>query len=263
MRFPGKASPAGSQRSERPEHTPAADPLPPQGRRLWVITLSAALTTALLGWVIGESGVLAVRPLVGQYTVMGQKIQGPTPETRRVADTRTGALVYGAFGLLLGSALGLVGRPSALRPMPALAAGAVGAVLGGVAGALPSLTVLPAYFGWIGDSLGDLLPSLAMHSLIWTPLGGAAGLSFALGRRDRSGIARAFLGGAAGALLGTAVYEVLGAAALSLSGTVNPIATTRPARLLTFLLLAIPTAAGVLLAGQPLRRHDPAADAGR
>ncbi len=225
--------------------------------------LSAAVSAALMAWVIGESGVLAVQPSVGQYTVMGQKIQGPTPETRRAADIRTAALVYGVFGLFLGSAIGLAGRHSVSGPLTAVAAAAIGAVFGAVAGALPSLTALPVYFGWIGDSLGDLLPSLAMHSLIWTPLGAAAGLSFALARRDPRGIARAVLGGAAGALLGTAVYELLGAVALSLSGTVNPIAKDWPARLLTFLLLAIPAASGVLLAGQPLRRHTPAVDAGR
>ncbi len=267
MRFPGKASLAGSQRSAPPEHIPAersaGDPPPARGRRLWVIMLSAAVSAALLGWVIAESGVLAVQPSVDQYNVMGQKIQGPTPQTRRTADVRTAALVYGVFGLLLGSAIALAGRPSAPRPMPALTAAAVGAVFGGVAGALPSLTALPVYFGWVGDSLGNLLPSLAMHALIWTPLGAAAGLSFALGRRDRSEVALTVLGGAAGAVLGTAVYELLGAAVLSLSGTVNPIATTRPARLLTFLLLAIPTATGVLLAGQPLPRHKSAADAGK
>jgi len=182
--------------------------------------------------------------------MMGTQITGPTQETRRVAITQTAALVYGAFGGLLGLGLGLTGGLTSGRTGSVKLAAVIGAAGGLAAGALAALAVLPPYLNWAGDSLGDPVPSLAMHCGLWVPLGAVAGLAFGAGYRGVRRAGSFALGGAIGTAVGTVVYDILGAAALPLSETSDPIAGTWPARLLTFLLLALSIGVGVKSAGR-------------
>lgn len=220
--------------------------------------VAAAVAAAGIAWGLGEAGALTVKPAITLYMVMGATVLGPNGATRQAAEIRTSALTYGVFGALLGLGLGLAGGWSSGRGGRIGAASAGGAVAGGAAGAAASLAVLPLYFRWAGDRLGDPFLSLAMHAGLWAPLGAAAGLAFGLGlgRGGARGLAAAALGGLTGALLGTVAYDLLGAFNFPMAETVNPVAESRPARLATFLTLALFTAAGVLLG---TRRAAPAA----
>lgn len=238
------AADAGARPEMAP--TPGAGGGVVRGAAVW----AAAFGVALASWLLCESGLLQIQPGNSRYNMMGTDITGPTQETRRVAIAQTAALVYGAFGGLLGLGLGLAGGVTAGRTGSVKLAAAIGAAGGFAAGALAALAVLPPYLNWAGDSLGDPLPSLAMHCGLWVPLGAVVGLALGVGRCGFRRAAVFALGGALGAVVGTAIYEILGAVAFPLSETSDPVAGTWPARLLTFLLLAPAMALGATTAGR-------------
>ena len=219
--------------------------------RPWVLGFFIAIAMALLAWIGGELGYFTAKPGMSTYKMMGATITGETSETRFLAEVRTSALTYGAFGALLGLGLGLTGGFSTGRLKSTAVAAILGLLIGGASGVIASSLVLPAYNRWSIDVRGEPLPSLAMHCGLWLPLAAAAGLAYGLGRGGWR-YAGATLGGMAGGLLGTVIYEVLGALALPLDGTSDPVSATWLARLITFLCLALGCSVGAILASPRL-----------
>jgi hypothetical protein len=213
------------------------------------VALLLALIAALAAWATGESGSLRFTPATAQVNIMGTIGRSTTAETRQLALVRSAALAHGVFGALLGLVLGLTGGLAGHRPRGLILPALAGLFFGGGAGALSALVVLPLYFRWIGESAGEILPSLLTHCALWVGFGITAGLAWGLGTADRPGVVRAALAGALGVILGAVLFELLGAVALPTSGTSDPIPGTATARLVADALVAVSAAAGAAFAG--------------
>lgn len=217
------------------------------GSLFGLVVFLASFLAAMGAWLVGESGLLEVKPAIGEYEMMGQVIKDATFETRQAAAIQTSVRVYGIFGAVLGLLLGVVGGLSMSRPRSAIVGGVSGAIAGGLAGAVCSLVVLPLFYRFVGDRAGELIAAMLMHWGMWIAIGAAAGLALGLGRGDRSRrLARDLLGGALGAILGVVIYELVGAFAFPLADTVAPIASTWGGRLVAYVSLALAIASGLL-----------------
>lgn len=219
---------------------------PVAGARLWSLSLLAALSAGLGAWLAGESGVLRASPAAVRVQVVGGEMVGATPQGRARASLQTDSAALGVFGGLLGAGLGLAGGRARRPGLWAWRAAAVGLIVGGLAGAAAPWVVIP--LSSRNEDLGgaDLGRSILVHAALWVASGGAAGLALGLGTGDRSRrrAGEAAIGGALGAFAGVVVYDLVGGLAFPLSGSGRPIATTSPARLLAFLLVALGTSAG-------------------
>jgi hypothetical protein len=220
---------------------PAGEAVGPKYRagersRLWLGAVLTAVVAAVGAWLLGESGLMSVAPVKVAVPTAGVIIMAPTTATTRAANVQTAARQFGAFGALLGLLLGLMGGWSRGGARPAVVAAFVGLFAGGMTGAVAPLIVVRAYFRWFGDGTDELIPSMLLHTGLWTAFGAAAGLALAIGSGDRRQLAWAALGGATGAVLGAVLYDLLGAVVFPLDQTGEPLAATRRARLLEFLL---------------------------
>ena len=109
-----------------------------------------------------------------------------------VSRDRSAAVSYGGLGMILGLTLGVAGGLARRSPGAAIAAGIVGMVVGGAAGAGMTTVLLPIYHATRAafpdaDQNNDLALALETHGGIWLAVGAAAGLAprHRLGRRRR------------------------------------------------------------------------------
>jgi hypothetical protein len=212
----------------------------------WVVALGG-LVAGLAAFGIGE----ATSELIPPETVL-RRVQGGTAttlsrSTPRVV-TRNGARTSGILGACLGGCLGIAGGVAGRSARAAMIWGSVGAVLGLTLGVGLSFAVYPLYF-WAGTrySLDEMIGSIALHSLIWAPLGAAAGLAFALGFGERRLVGRTLAAGLMGALLGAVALDLIGALLFPMVRTADPVAETWSVRLTARLLVSLTTALFVIL----------------
>jgi hypothetical protein len=218
-----------------------------------------AASAGVISWGIEEVGLRAWDP-IGRIprgnasqpaftAMMRQKIQEAT--------TRTAMLSYGALGGLLGLGLGLCGGRLRGSWPRGVAAGALGLVVGGAAGAALSGELVPRYYAAIAADRArfedDLTFPLLIHLGMWASAGVAAGLAVGVGMGSWGRGALAVLGGLLGAALGTALYEFVSALAFPMAETNLPISKERGARLLAHLAVAVVAAAGAWGAAQSLK----------
>jgi hypothetical protein len=149
-------------------------------------------------------------------------------------------------------------------PGAAIAAGVVGALLGGAAGAGMTSVLLPIYHATRAsfpdaDQNNDLALALETHGGIWLAVGAAAGLALGIGLGGGARMARALIGGILGAVVGAAIYEFGGAVLFPVAETFRPMAKAVMPRLLAHLAVALCVAAGALLVADhlALRRTTP------
>jgi hypothetical protein len=212
-----------------------------------MLTLSLALASAFLTWILGEMGLLTVQAAKVSYSMMGTPAVGATGETRAVAEIRTAALTYGTLGGLLGLALGLSGVASAGRLRATRIAPIVGLAAGIAAGSLASLVFLPLYNRWVFDNLEEMFRSLVLHCGLWGPLSATAGLAFGLGAGGWKSARRTTWTSLACVIFFVVCYELIGAFALPLGETSDPVPGTWYARLFADVGVACFTAFGALL----------------
>ncbi len=218
----------------------------PLGRVRWLIVLGG-LVAGLVAFGIGEATSQLIPPDTVEMNVMGGRSTVLSRSTPRVV-TRSGALAFGILGACLGGCLGIAGGLARRSASAAMIWGSVGSVLGLTLGAGLSFALFPSYF-WARDnySLDELIASIALHGLIWAPLGGAAGLALALGLGERQLCGRALAAGLMGALLGAVAYDLIGALLFPLARTADPVAATALNRLVSRLMVSLATALFVSL----------------
>jgi hypothetical protein len=218
-------------------------------RTLWP-ALTAALLAGGAAWWVGERTYNHFQP--SEEAASNPYIFAALNREMKVVNARNGAMTFGALGGLLGLALGLAGGLTRRSRAGAVLGGLVGLVLGATAGALPSFGIMPWHWEHHTDDPSSInlgIP-LMIHAGLWTAIGAAAGLAYALGRgRVRPlPLLAAIFGGLVGAAFGTAIYEVVGAVAFPLSRTSDPFSETTATRLLARLCVAAFVALGLALA---------------
>ena len=252
MSLPGPDAASGSfpMRDARQQIPLAARAAPTAGLGLarWLVVFGGLLA-GLVAFGVGEKirWVIPPKLILQSVPMLREKQMLPTRETVRVAVVQNAGLTFGVLGICLGGFLGLAGG-LAHRPDSATArGGGLGAVLGLALGAGLPFALFPMSFR-ASDVYPDhdLLISLAMHGLVWAPLGAAAGLAFAVGL-GRWRLGQALAAGLIGAFLGTAAFELIGAAFFTLANTQEPISDTPSTRLMARLLVTLGTAGFVAL----------------
>ena len=231
----------------------------PLGRVRWLAALGG-LVAGLVAFGTGEATSQLIPPETVHLNVMGSRSTILSRSTPRVV-TRSGALASGILGACLGGCLGMAGGLARRSASAAMIWGSVGSVLGLTLGAGLSFALFPS-FCWARDNyqLHELIASIALHGLIWVPLGAAAGLALALGLGKRQLCGRALAAGLTGALLGAVAYDLIGALLFPLARTADPLAETSLNRLISRLLVSLATAFLVSLSLSEPRSGRPAPD---
>jgi hypothetical protein len=266
---PDDANPAIPPPTSPPSERPAPPALPVNratgGRanaREWLITLGAALIAGVASGLIGERTYDRFQPpaSVAEATdALSLNLTALNAETAK-ANGRNGALVFGTLGGLLGLGLGMAGGLSRRSVQGAVTGALLGLLLGAVAGALPSFVMMP--WQWHhrqdnADSDSVMLPIL-LHGGLWGVLGAAAGLAFGLGRWGLKPVrlVQGAVGGLVGAVLGAVVHDAIGFAVFPLERTDEAFASSRGARLMAHLCVAVCVAAGAVLVAGANRRPE-------
>ena len=128
--------------------------------------------------------------------------------TRKIADSKNAAIVYGALGGCLGVALGLLGTYLRAQPRHAKITATAGFLLGIAAGAIPSFALVPYYFDNFNPRSTIALPFL-VHFGLWAGIGAAAGLALSIGMGRWRDLGRGFIGGMGGVFAGTLLYHLI------------------------------------------------------
>jgi hypothetical protein len=226
-----------------------------------LLVLAAGLLAGLAGFGIGEAAPKLFRPsLEFSPELMRDRNRIPieTDRRARVAGDQSAALAYSGLGMVLGLALGAAGGLARRSPRAAIAAGVVGLVLGGTAGAGMSRILLPLFHASRTafseeDHNNDLALALRTHGGIWLAVGAAAGLALGIGLGGGGArMARALIGGIMGAGIAAVIYEFGGAILFPVAETFRPMAMEMIPRLLAHLAVALCVAAGALLVADHL-----------
>jgi hypothetical protein len=208
--------------------------------RTWAWVLAAGLAAGVIAWAIGEA------TLVPEASYENKKEH--IHVALSVAGIRNGTISFAALGAVTGLALGLAGGLIGRSNLRALAAGAIGLVLGGGGAAALSWVILPVYYEH--STSGELTYSMLVHCGVWAAVGAAAGLAWGIGLGGWREALRSLLGGACAALLASVIYEFAGGILFPRALTDRPISLTAETRLLARLIVTVMVAAGVVLAAR-------------
>jgi hypothetical protein len=228
------ASRAEHEAEERPAETAAGIDRAPgagPGRAAILKTLIAGILLALVGaWI---SSTVADRLRGIENVEHGAKYRGTRLSIETA--TRNAAVANGLLGAILSLSLGVTagglrGRFSIAR---ALAAGVAGIALGALLGAGSSYVLTPLYFQRLETA--DITLTILIHMGIWTAVGAAAGIAFAVGAAAPKRAALAAL-----------VFDV-GGAFFPLAHTERPLAEEGPTRLAAAVLQSLFIVVGVIV----------------
>lgn len=218
------------------------------GRRILLVIGATGILAGILAFGLGEWTSAFFPVEQAGVPLGGGTVMRPTMETIARADMKNSALTFGVTGGILGLTLGVAGGLVSRSTASAARGGLVGLFLGAVLGvSLPLGLIEPFHRFQVDRNSDDLLVPVALHEILWAPLGAVGGLAFGVGRARAGVILRATLGGLLGAVLGTIAYDVIGATLAPLAETSEAISRTWPTRLLARLLLAVGTAGGIAL----------------
>jgi hypothetical protein len=207
----------------------------------------SGIIAGLAAFVIGEATSELIPPDTVKFDFFGAARAQITRDTARVV-TRMAALAFGVLGVCLGGCLGIAGGLARRSASGCVSGGLFGAVLGGILGAGGALALLPFSMEMrVQHPNNDLIIGILLHSIIWGPLGAAAGLAFAIGLGQPRLIGRALVAGFAGAVVGAVAYDLIASFAFPLAKTDSAISLTWTSRLLARLTVCALTAAVVAL----------------
>ena len=245
-------------REELPEREPdgsnAAGSTPSSGivpsvrarsRRLLVALPAAALAAALVAGAIGETPLCRVAPETSKMVLMGRELDTDsiTPEAAMEAELQTAIHSLGVFGALLGLSMGLASGIACRSNKAGIIVGVVGLLLGLYFGAASPLAAIPVHAALRTPGSQDLLPSMAMHVLLWAPLASASGFAAGLGRRlAAADLVTSTIAGAIGGAIGAIVFEIVGTIAFPLAGIDKPISNEPLTRFAAYIIVAMTTA---------------------
>ena len=225
------------------------------GRALVVAALAAGVVAGFVSWQVGERAYRAFLPQIVRppnYDQMGTYEKRDFDaeaelDARPAAELKNAAVAFGALGAALGAALGLAAGLSRRAFPSALASGAAGLVVGGVAGVAGAAAFVPVFFRFYDPESGMML-SLGVHCGLWAITGAGAGLALGMGLAHRRLVPRAVIGGLFGGLAGAVMFELINAVAFPLVRVEETIPADRYARLAAHLCVAIGVAAFAAIA---------------
>jgi hypothetical protein len=220
-------------------------------RAPWLLGL-AGILAGLAAFGIGEATYKVIRARLEEVPTPAGMVMAVGPRSQAVADVQNAALTYAVLGGCLGLFLGVAGGLVRRSGIAATAAGLLGVLLGAGPPAGVTFKTLKAFSdARVNVPDYDIPLSMLMHGLIWGLAGGAAGLAFAVGMGSWRRLAPGVLAGFLGAVLGTVAFELIGIVFFPLAETGEPLSTTWTSRLAARLLVALATAAGVILSLPP------------
>lgn len=243
--YPTDAHPSG-QTGSPAEPVPTNPPrLLRLGVTLVVVATAAALFTALLG----ESGVVAVKPEQVWLVTMGNRHPATTAATVEAAGVTNVARVQALLGLSLGLAIGTSVTLAFHTTRRLVHAAMTGLCAGAVVGFGAARVAVPLFYRYRTSLDLDLLPSILLHGGLAASIGLTTGLAAAIGAsfRGRRLVETLFVTSAV-AFLGGALYDVLGAAFFANDETGEPVSLTYVTRLLSCLIVSICIALGTTVA---------------
>jgi hypothetical protein len=207
--------------------------------------IAAALVAAFLAWAIGEQTHELYRPSA-KAQQSAREFTALNRETR-IADQKNTAIVYGAFGAVLGLFSGAAGG-ALRRSIPGGASSALaGLLLGGIGGALAGYAIFPIFARFYSDETQSLLLSFLARGAICAVIGIAAGAAFGWGWRGPVGMSRSLFGGLAGSVCGAIAFEAVNAVLFSADRNDAIIPSSMQARLLACVFVSVGAAIGTVL----------------
>jgi len=222
--------------------------------RVWLCAICAGVLAAVIGWVAGERASRSFhwegRVQVGQGNGGNQPQRAAAEllrELRYQAEAKNTSLAMGILGAVIGLMLGSGGGLSRSSPRAAAVSGLTGFLLGGAAGAVAPLLLVPMFYWSAGRPPNPVFPLLIQTSM-YALVGGVGGMAFGLGLCGPGGAAKGLLGGTMGAILGAIIYNVFHTIAFPLEWDLSPMPGKGMSRLLAHLCVAITTTACVVLA---------------
>jgi hypothetical protein len=224
-------------------------PQPRGAARIMMLIFGLAILAGTCAWIVGEFALDHYKPSE-KAASQAYAFAALNSEIAQ-ANALNGAIAFGVLGAVLGIAMGVGGGLTARSARGAVLGAVIGLVLGAAAGALPSFWIMPWQWKHRHDdpATTDILMPLLVHLGLWSTVGLAAGLAFALGAGGFRPLRllEAGLAGLAGAMLGTFVFEMLGATLFPLSWTLEPFSITPETRLLARLCVAGFVALGAIV----------------
>ena len=233
--------------------TEAAATYGPPAIRLWGLALAVALAAGFAAYLAGEANHGRFHDTFSDLDkeTLSNKARANVAivKLRTKVMAQRGAIYYGALGGLLGLGLGLAGGLARGSTGTAVAAGLIGLVLAGAAGAVAGLRT-PAISERLYAQLSEaemssnVVNGLMLHAAIFLPIGLAAGLALgaACGGSERA--LCGLIGGLIGAALATALYEFVGLSFFHDAEPSLPLPGTAGMRLFALLAVAAGTALG-------------------
>jgi hypothetical protein len=214
----------------------------------------AGIAAGLASWLAGEFAKEIYQPRMVEVGFgMGVTLTMATAATQNQADFQNATLVFTLAGGIIGLALGLAGGVAGRSVARGLVVGLVALVVGGLVGGVASLALVPLFFRHYVPDPSDLLSPILIHSGIWSAIGAAAGMGFAIGMGRARRIPAAVGGACLGAILATVVFHLVSDVLFPDSGSSRAIAGSALVRLLAILAPTVMVAAGA--ARGALGRH--------
>jgi hypothetical protein len=202
-----------------------------------LVTLIAGLAAGFFSWRCGEMATSAFKPQLFRVQIGLQTFIQPTLASENAAEFKNAVVAYMILGALTGLAMGIAGGLTAQLPSRGLITGLGGAVVVAAIAAAASYGLLPLFYRRHVPDPNDWWSPLVIHGGIWTAVGAASGLFFAIGRRSIAYAPRVIFGASVGAVLATFLFQALAAQFLLNAGADEPNARTSSARLLARLLV--------------------------
>ena len=209
--------------------------------------------TLVVGVFIAMAGAWIASTLADHYRILekveqGQRVRGLYGGTRLVIGNavQNAAVAYGLLGAILSLGLAITAG-CLLRQFSfarLLTAGLAGIALGGLFGAASSYAATPVYFHRLETA--DVTLSVLIHLAIWSAVGAAAGVAFAIGCGTRKTFAGSLIGGISGGALAAILFDV-GGALLPLAHTERPLSEEAYTRLAAAALLSVFVVLGTVI----------------
>lgn len=216
-------------------------------RARWFAAIGGVLA-ALSAFGIDRATFELIPPETVNQRVMGSISTTITRSTPRVI-TQSEALASGLLGACLCGFLGAAGGLAQRSRSSTIFWSSTAAVLGTILGVGLTYALFPLFF-WVREHYleqTEMVASIALHAMIWAPLGAVAGGAFALALGERRLWGKTLAAGLVGAVLGAIAYDLIEAFFFPLARTADPEVETWLIFLTSRLLVCLATTLLVIL----------------
>ena len=239
------AAPRVGETEAPPDPGPSQQASPP-ARPAWS-ALMAGIAAGLIAWGTGEILRLSFAPPAHLVGALERSVELLREQNK--ADLGNAMVAFGLLGSATGMALGIAGGLSRRSIRASAIAGGVGLLAGVATGVGSTRLVAPILARNPVLVSENVLAAILFNGIVWSAVGSAGGLAFAIGRGDRRGMmARSLFGAVTGAILGVVLFNFLGAIAFPLARTDRLIPLTTESRFLARMMAGVLVGLGVALA---------------